>query len=413
MAQLRFYSDLTSAQFSSPFDVQLRRISVRTVTNSNFFATDFHASGTILDIKKYLEKYYFGSPLVSEQRIIYAGRLLTDNDIISEKFAEFNTLHTIHLVHNPSDLFTTITSSFKTVPIDESSSAVSEVRRLAEIRNRYTKNFSIEDISSTNEVPTSANFTAPAVHHVVPQACQVVMINGQPYIMQGAPTVPNTGFQLTFNQPLNYFGNAMNYFNTQPIAAPQVIPQPAAAQVLPPVAPMGGGGVGLGGGAMGGLGVNVPGDDEFGENAADNLLPQNQLFLLIKLGIAVYVLTQGSSTFRVVLVNLIALLIFLYQTGRVRVIMRVNNQDIVNAGGHAPAAAVERLQQPHVPEEVEPQPQDAAVSAATPTPNNAGNVVPPPPPPPPQRSLFQQTQLILYSFIVSLIPEQQQQEQNA
>ncbi|KAJ3416714.1 hypothetical protein HDV05_000544 [Chytridiales sp. JEL 0842] len=107
-------------------------------------------------------------------------------------------------------------------------------------------------------------------------------------------------------------------------AAPPALNNPAAPPPPPPPqnnAAAGGmvAAAGPGAGAFGMLAA--PADDEFGPpanaNAAAN--PQNQLWLLAKLAFAVTLFSQNASTTRTVILHVAAILIFLFQTGMVRV----------------------------------------------------------------------------------------------
>jgi hypothetical protein len=118
--------------------------------------------------------------------------------------------------------------------------------------------------------------------------------------------------------------------------APAAAVQPPAPQ--PQAAPLGGG---AGGGALGLMAQANP-DDEFGEGNPE--APQNHLWLLAKLAFAVVLFSQNASVHRMIVLNVVAILIFFFQTGMIRIrwvqeVVALGNANGNRNGGEANAAA--------------------------------------------------------------------------
>ena len=64
--------------------------------------------------------------------------------------------------------------------------------------------------------------------------------------------------------------------------------------------------------------VPAPPDDEFNENPRNER--QNPWWLLFKLSFLVYIFSQNAGIQRIIMLNCVAMVIFLYQMGRIRII---------------------------------------------------------------------------------------------
>ncbi|KAI8928852.1 hypothetical protein BC831DRAFT_446820 [Entophlyctis helioformis] len=173
----------------------------------------------------------------------------------------------------------------------------------------------------------------------------------------------------------------------QPAEQPAEQQPPVEAQPAQPAQPAAQADRGFLGGLM---------DDEFAD--APNQ-PQNPLWLLAKLGLALFMFSQNASTARIVMLVIAAIVIFVTQLGYVRLPnlgdrLRVAIAPAPAPAVPAPAPAPEHGQQPDAPSPAGGE-SDAAVAAVDPLPAALHQ----------PQSLLQQMAHIAYTFAASLVPD--------
>ncbi|KAF9353668.1 hypothetical protein BGX26_008577 [Mortierella sp. AD094] len=172
--------------------------------------------------------------------------------------------------------------------------------------------------SSTIDGASSAHFaaaglaspafvSAPFAGSPLNQPMQYAVINGMPYLVPAA-YLPLLMHQHNLQQVLSHYGAYM----TNPEGTTSFQHAPTA------------------GGAAAGGAAAAPGPEE---NAQEMLARHERraasLWLLMKLAFGVYLFSQNGSIERILLLHIAALIIFLQQTGRLRIVRRI---------GHLPPA---------------------------------------------------------------------------
>ena len=198
----------------------------------------------------------------------------------------------------------------------------------------------------------------------------VLIDSGIPYAVTSPPLMsPHLSPSFPMSSPILSSFTPLNLNPSTPTSAPPAPPeqrpppQPAPQPQPAPVVAAG----------MGGL-ANV---DEF-DDAARNA-PPNPWWLLFKLSFLVYIFSQNASTTRVLLLYASALVIFLVQTRWLTFPIRRRPENPPNPPNHA-----------------EPQPAGPEQSA-----QEASNV----PHPPQQTSFLRNLHALVWTFISTLIPE--------
>ncbi|GAA5804613.1 hypothetical protein HPULCUR_010115 [Helicostylum pulchrum] len=228
-------------------------------------------NATVLNLKESIEPVHPHHPTADNQRIIYSGKLLQDEELLCNiiKNAQDEAAPIFHLVVKP------------TLPSQSSSQSFSQPQTF-----HQPQSFSqpiqpiVHPTPTINETLPSLqpDVNVPAYPSVLPGGYQVVAINGQYYL---APV-------LVPSQPLPNFTP-----NTQQQPLPQADPniQPFI-NALPQVQ------------------NNRP-----GQRAAS-------IWLALKLIVFLFMVCQGASIERIFIFHLIAFVFFLYQTGRLRFVLR-------------------------------------------------------------------------------------------
>ncbi|KAL7335930.1 hypothetical protein PS15p_201336 [Mucor circinelloides] len=311
-------------------------------------------NATILTLKKSIEPVHPHHPKPTNQRIIYSGKLLKDADILTEilKTSDEEVTATFHLVVKPS-LDAATTSSRTHTPISNPSFPHASTSSSSSPPNTF---FSDRAPQNTSFQMPQFQQQQPMYPSSLPGGYQVVCINGQYYL---APTLVLSQNIL----PQQFHNTQVSVPNTQPpmyqqqtdanaSASPQ--PQPQAQQYQqqpqpqePVVQPY----------------INqIPQQQQqqqnnplFGGNApmlAQPAIAQRatSIWLALKLIVVLFMLCQGASIERILIFHAIAFVFFLYQTGRLRfVLRRVRVEDLNrfrpgggNAGGlQRPAGAAQ------------------------------------------------------------------------
>ncbi|KAI8994767.1 hypothetical protein BDB01DRAFT_846772 [Pilobolus umbonatus] len=244
---------------------------------------------TVLELKQAIQLLHHQQPVPTDQRIIFRGKLLDDKDIIRDILirADNETTPTFHLVVKPS------LSTLKRKPTP---APVSQAGVAAETPEPST-------------VPmTHTNSNIPPYPPMLPGGYQVVAINGQYYL---APV-------LVLSQPLPH---SQQYLSMYPPITPNIsdnIPlhqQPLSFQPQP-----------------------VPPQQQQPQQQQPfmpgfirpNAQGMASLWLAVKLAVVLAMVCQGANIESIIFFHMIALVFFLYQTGRLRIVFRRVRIDELN-----------------------------------------------------------------------------------
>ncbi|CAG8616967.1 7836_t:CDS:2, partial [Funneliformis mosseae] len=287
-------------EYSSNFIGDKVRIFIRSPTtplpDGYFILTNPNSS--VLSLKQIIFKTHPAKPAIRDQKLIYRGRVLGDNDLIENVLKDgLETDQTFHLVVKPSFQAIAETTGIPISPPNShptSQNHTSTSTHFSQITN------SVQQQSIPNTIQNPGYIYMPQNHaqynhsvtpldpsqnqslqpsqqpFSIPMGYYYVMINGLPYL------VP-----IQYSLPYTY---SYQIIQTQPIVQPQ-----------PNVAPVA---------------------EHHHDNAARNQRRANTLLLVVKLGFLVYIFSQNASAERMILLYISALVYFLYQTGRLRIVRR-------------------------------------------------------------------------------------------
>ncbi|CAG8446547.1 11148_t:CDS:2 [Ambispora gerdemannii] len=307
------------------------------------FSINATPNKSILDLKKTLFEEHPLKPKIKEQKLIYRGRVLDNSEILAEILKDgLSTAQTFHLVvkssfegefakiaaptvtpssrpsfswlrrrggdavNNNSTTAALISPNGETMTASATATGNQPMRHAATqypqiismLPNQYDNNNNNNIISQHNSQQDAQSSSYQNIAGLQPQLLQqmipfaypthyYVMINGLPYMMPAGPYI---------QQPYYYHPHNLNYNNA--LYQPQ-FPQPQPvfpAQQQPP--------------------------DPNNDIGARNRRRAATFWLLLKLGFLVYIFSQHASIERVILLHIFALVIFLYQTGRLRIVRR-------------------------------------------------------------------------------------------
>ncbi|KAI1294312.1 hypothetical protein EDD11_008190 [Mortierella claussenii] len=342
---------------------------------------------SILELKEIIVSRIDSRPAITDQRLIFGGRILDDKDTLERVFEKVDCQDnspTIHLVvsqrqhtsaaASPSPLrFRTnaIAAGATPSPSPSTTPPAGSSARLAtptgaslhtghysstfftpattapqDRAEGHTTNPLVASATNSGTMPTTSFATGMAssaaafsplyfAQHSAHQPMQHVVVNGMPYLVPAA-YMPILHHQHCVQQMQAHYGQYMGG---------------AEGTSLFQAAPMGGAAAdgtagadaraGAGAGAGAGQGVL---DGNARENAVRDQRRAASLWLLMKLAFGVYLFSQNGSIERIVLLHIAALIIFLHQTGRLRIVRRI---------GHPPGEA-------HQAPAPAPQPRQAA-----------------------------------------------------
>ncbi|CDH61083.1 predicted protein [Lichtheimia corymbifera JMRC:FSU:9682] len=306
---------------SDTFTVQIRSPSLNETLTIN---TNKDAS--IRELKRLVHGIHPRNPHANDQRIIFGGRVLDDDEILGKilERADSSNIPTLHLVVKPSLTrnYASGSSSSITNNMPESSMPSS---------SQQTSTSQQQQPPSTPFFPTSQPQGPPQPQAVpgypplLPGGYQVVALNGQYYLAPVlVPTInPPMQSQHVYSQGIPAQGN-----NNLPANGHQ------QQQQQQPIRPR-------------------------GNNAQQRAA---SVWLALKLIFILFILCQDASIERIIFFHAIAFVFFLYQTGRLRFVIRqVRPEDlhrnIGGDGGHhhhpqpqqAPPAAAPQQQQQQQP----------------------------------------------------------------
>ncbi|KAF9918093.1 hypothetical protein BX616_010243 [Lobosporangium transversale] len=291
---------------------------------------------TILELKEIIATRLDSKPVITDQRLIYGGRILNDKDSLDRVFEKVDcsdispTIHLVvsqrqHISSPGSSLrFRENTMSTAATPLASHNSSNSSVINATPSLTPFTSTAEVSTTmpwsqaeggmvthSTVTSVPTFSVFIDPLlppaygfsgfagfVPSPAQQSMQHVIINGMPYLVPAA-YLPILHHQHCIQQAQAYYGSSF-MFNSEESSHTQSAQdqQAVAGQVEPNVNRQ----------------VNV---------ARDHQRRAASLWLLMKLAFGVYIFSQNGSIERIVLLHIAALIIFLHQTGRLRIVRRI------------------------------------------------------------------------------------------
>ncbi|KAJ3127347.1 Homocysteine-responsive endoplasmic reticulum-resident ubiquitin-like domain member 1 protein [Nowakowskiella sp. JEL0407] len=318
------------------------------------FSISISSHHNISELKSRLSDEFPLKPSHEDQRIIFSGKLLADTDVIRDVLSkvDLSTDPTFHLVLRTNPSSNLINNSIK--PSSDLRTPVASTSTAPQIPTQQTipakSTTTFPSVKLSDSILSEFPFLDELNRLNIPY--QIVNVNGvlcalHPQIPPNIqPTEPSPPTTTTNESPEPQNNNPPPPQRDQP-AQPA---QPAAAPVPAP-------------------------PDEFGDNAR----AQNAFWLAVKLLIIVSLFSTGASIERKVFLHITAIVIFMLQTRRIQWILRYLPNGIrlhQIQPGNPQGNAETDVQQTDQPE----QPQ---------IPN----------------SMFAEIRAIIYSFIVSLIPE--------
>ncbi|KAF9143394.1 hypothetical protein BGX30_000548 [Mortierella sp. GBA39] len=245
------------------------------------FTLDLSRQCTILELKEIIVTRLDTKLTVADQRLIFGGRILDDKDTLDRVFEKV-------------DCSTTATAT-----------GARDGRTETDASNSTTN-------TTTAYSPFPFMATAggvPVMVPMAPQAMQYVLVNGMPYLVPAVylPMLHYQQMQQTYGQfqflpdgapflPSLQNINSINSNINNPI-----VDQARAGAAVAAEAPQ----------------------QNAQEIAARDQRRAASLWLLMKLAFGIYLFGQNGSIERLVLLHIVALVIFLHQTGRLRIVRRI------------------------------------------------------------------------------------------
>ncbi|KAG0228654.1 hypothetical protein B0O80DRAFT_452979 [Mortierella sp. GBAus27b] len=288
------------------------------------FAVAVSRECSILELKEIIVTRLDTKPSIADQRLIFCGRILDDKETLHHVFEKLNCTDsspTIHLVVPPR--FRGTTQS--TAPVPPAAPSQSTAATSATNLNTHNTFTPFESTPAQEDrTENSPGSSSTSSHHFpgmdsacaqltpaqlsLQQPMQYVLVNGMPYLVPAA-YMPML-YQQHFMQqtPHMYYGALMMNADGRPYFQPAMMGnQPHVATAGP------------------GEGLAAAAEGNAQENAARDQRRAASLWLLMKLAFGVYIFSQNGSIERIVLLHIAALVIFLHQTGRLRIVRRIGN----------------------------------------------------------------------------------------
>ncbi|ORY97632.1 hypothetical protein BCR43DRAFT_490090 [Syncephalastrum racemosum] len=373
-------------------------VQVRSPSLSETLTVHITRSATVNALKREITLCHPAQPNQEDQRIIYAGRLLHDDQTLAQilQKSDTMTMPTFHLVVKPLKAtepsatatktqplsFPTASAPSQTIPTTEppSMSSGPEHREMPQQQHSQYGQFS----SATGINPHIPTDPAP-----LPGGYQLVAINGQYYL---APVlVPSDTPILTQRHHQQHQQQQQQRYE------PQQPQQPQRAQAGRPLA--------------------NPVRIQPMRNATS-------IWLALKLIFVLFIVCQDASIERILISHVVAVVFFLYQTGRLRFAIHrvhVNDQPQPPQPPQQPAqqrpaqpGQPDRPREPHHQPEQQQQPPSVTTppSSSTPAPAPAagspqeqqGQEQPAPAPAPRPATLIETVRRGTYTFFASLWP---------
>ncbi|KAF9193231.1 hypothetical protein BGZ50_007629 [Haplosporangium sp. Z 11] len=340
---------------------------------------------SILELKEIIGSRLDAKPAITDQRLIFGGRILEDKDTLGRIFEKVDcsdSSPTIHVVvsqkhqqqqpkqtsaaaspASPSPLRFRVNTETRSATPGTTTTTTTAAATTGHNHNTghlFTPFTAASPATST--MASNTNTTAiPAYPTSMPlsqtlswqsqqlqhdpqlqQPMQYVLVNGMPYLIPAA-YLPMLHLQQQMHYNMAYYP----YYST---AMGMNADGSMSFQHIPTFAT----GAQVRAAAAGAAGAEE--DRNAQENAAREQRRAASLWLLMKLAFGVYLFSQNGSIERIVLLHIAALIIFLHQTGRLRIVRRIGQAPGDEANGAAAA----------------PQPENAATAPA-PTHGNQTN----------------------------------------
>ncbi|KAI9278610.1 hypothetical protein BDA99DRAFT_492628 [Phascolomyces articulosus] len=326
-----FFLTLKKIMEGESLTVQIRSPSMsETLT----LTTQRHAS--VHALKQLIHTVHPKKPTPSDQRIIFAGKLLNDTDALSRilEKTDVNSVPTFHLVVKPSPVVTSSSTNNNNTTTTSSSSPYMNTRPNvpSPLSNAMSAtatasssvppptNTTSQNESTTLPGTSQSSFTTfqqqqqqmmPGYPSLLPGGYQVIALNGQYYL---APVlVPAIAPQLQQQQQSLFHPTfqPQGGYTPQPHFQQQQ-PQVQQAQPMPQQ-------------QQGRGGIRAP----VFIHAQNRVQRATSVWLALKLIFILFILCQDASLERILFFHVLAFIFFLYQTGRLRfVIQRVRPEDL-------------------------------------------------------------------------------------
>ncbi|CAO3599040.1 unnamed protein product [Absidia cylindrospora] len=271
-----------------------RYVQIRSPSMNQTLSFPFDNDTTVDSLKKVIQTSHPQQPATKDQRIIFRGKVLMDTEILSTLLEKCDntTIPTFHLVVKPSLSETTISS---TTP----STSTTDPSLLSQLP-APSSSLPVSDAF----IPSTTHTYAPTLPALVPGGYQIVAINGQFFL---APVLVPT-------MPIHPVTTATTADGISS-ASSTTLPQTPMAPHIPPQqqAPVPGRGA-----------ARMIGRPRAMQRGAT-------VWLALKLVFVLFITCHGASIERVIFFHFLALVFFMYQTGRFRlVIRRVTLEDLQN-----------------------------------------------------------------------------------
>ncbi|KAG0087553.1 hypothetical protein BGZ92_007230 [Podila epicladia] len=270
---------------------------------------------------------------VADQRLIFGGRILDDKDTLNHIFdkVEDNDAPTIHLMvshkfiqsapDSPELRFRHTTTSAPAPSFTPTPTTTSGATGVTGATSG--SNLNPQHSHSTTPSETQQHYYDPNVHSMcmptLHQPYQYVLVNGMPYL------IPAASLSLLHLQHMHMYshGSTIMTQDGTPLYHIPAYMDPAHQANIAAIA----------------AAVNTNRPIEVPPLNAQEIAARDQrraasLWLIMKLAFAVYLFSQNGSLERIVLLHIAALIIFLHQTGRLRIVRRIAPQP-----GQAPDGA--------------------------------------------------------------------------
>ncbi|ORX86930.1 hypothetical protein BCR32DRAFT_264683 [Anaeromyces robustus] len=303
----------------------------------------------VLHLKRKICKEFPSNPKPSDQRLIFGGRIIQNNEILSEvlkrQLCDLSTPPIIHLIINslaiqhaqtvkrPVSRTNSDNLSSNNTPSTSIQNSPSESKQsLNDIKSPSNLSLSSDDNKEKKvETPVESKPSTSSTSNVSPVVSndpytstedipvridppdnniQYVLINNIIYAVQVAPSfsipmyIEQSTAQNESDNSTARAENNTNNDNNNNNGNNNDAAQPAANA------------------------ENVQQEVIIGNDDPQRQQP-NQFFLLVRLAFIVYILTQGGGYIRLIIVTLVAIIIFLVQTGRLTVTV-IRNNNILN-----------------------------------------------------------------------------------
>ncbi|KAF8978347.1 hypothetical protein BGZ46_006583 [Entomortierella lignicola] len=311
--------------------------------NPHKFTLELSRQCSILQVKEIITTRLDSKFTVADQRLIYAGRILDDKDTLEHVFEKVDcttnppTIHlavpSIYTVPSPtqkakttsstdSTTTATTTTPFSSIPTGTTGFGAAPginpnighsfipFTTTSSMNHQDTATSSFTSDGANSVHPSAANLESPVFSSVpfsgstLNQPMQYAMINGMPYLVP-ATYLPILMHQHNLQQAISHYGAYM--MSSDGMASFQHTPA-------------------AGHGAAAAAGAAVPGAEQNAQDiAARDQRRAASLWLLMKLAFGVYLFSQNGSIERILLLHIAALIIFLQQTGRLRIVRRIGH----------------------------------------------------------------------------------------